>query len=59
MAERGRPATGHKPVLSVRMAPEALRMAKQHARATRKPLGAWLEEAVREKIAREGNHDGQ
>ena len=57
MAKLGRPATGHKPVLSVRMAPEALRKAKQRAKAVRKPLGAWLEEAIQEKVTREGTHE--
>ncbi len=55
MAKLGRPATGNKPVLSVRMKPEALKMAKDHAKGVKKPLGAWLEEAI-EKIAREGTH---
>ena len=53
MAQRGRPATGHKPVVSVRMAPEVLMEAKGHARASRKALGAWLEDAIREKMERE------
>lgn len=57
MVKLGRPATGHKPVVSVRMAPEALKMAKDHAKATRKSLGVWLEEAIREKIEREQRKD--
>ena len=56
MAKLGRPATGHKPVLSVRMDPEALRRAREHAKSRRKVLGAWLEEAIREKIEREKDH---
>jgi len=55
MTQRGRPATGHKPVVSVRMAPEVLMAAKGQARAARKALGAWLEEAIREKMEREGS----
>ena len=58
MAQRGRPATGHKPVVSIRMAPEALKRALQHAKGQRKALGQWLEEAVEEKIEREGGTDG-
>ena len=57
MAQRGRPATGHKPVLSVRMAPEVLMAAKGHARGLKKALGAWLEEAIKEKMEREGSQD--
>ncbi len=53
MAKLGRPATGNKPVLSVRMKPEALPTAKDHAKGVKKPRGAWLEEAIQEKIARE------
>ncbi len=55
MAQRGRPATGHKPVVSVRMSPEVLMAAKGHAKGLKKALGAWLEEAIREKIERENN----
>lgn len=55
MTPMGRPATGHKPVVSIRMAPEVLRRAKNHARGRRRVLGAWLEEAVAEKIQREGD----
>jgi hypothetical protein len=39
------------------MAPEALKRALQHAKGQRKPLGHWLEEAIKEKIEREGNND--
>ena len=53
MAKLGRPATGHKPVISVRMDPAALMSAKKHAKSRRRVLGAWLEEAIREKIERE------
>ena len=57
MAPMGRPATGHKPVVSIRMAPEALRRALQHAKVERKTLGQWLEEAVNEKKEREGSNE--
>jgi len=51
----GRPPTGHKPVVSIRMAPEVLKRALRHAKGQRKPLGQWLEEAVEEKMQREVN----
>ena len=54
----GRPATGHKPTLSVRMEPEALRLANERAKAEGMTVGRWLEEAIREKIKREDNDDG-
>jgi len=57
MARIGRPATGHKPVVSIRMAPEALRRALIQAKGRKTPLGQWLEEAIQEKIEREGNND--
>ena len=53
MKRMGRPPTGHKPSLSVRMEPEALRLANERAKAQRKTVGAWLEEAIREKAERE------
>ncbi len=56
MAKIGRPATGHKPVLSVRMDPAALERAKVHVKSRRRVLGAWLEEAIREKIDRESKN---
>ena len=43
--------------MSIRMAPEALQRALQHAKGQRKPLGQWMEEAIQEKIEREGNND--
>jgi len=39
------------------MAPEVLMAAKGHAKATKKALGAWLEEAIKEKMEREGSQD--
>ena len=58
MANLGRPPTGHKPVISIRMDPAALARAKKHAKSRRRVLGAWLEEAIREKMERENNQDG-
>jgi len=49
----GRPPTGHQPRLSVRMEPEALRLATERAKAEGKTVGNWLEEAIREKLERE------
>jgi predicted HicB family RNase H-like nuclease len=54
----GRPATGHKPRLSIRMEPEALRKATEGARAEGKTVGSWLEEAILEKLERDGGRDG-
>jgi hypothetical protein len=39
------------------MAPEVLMAAKGHARAIKKALGKWLEEAIREKMEREEGQD--
>ena len=50
----GRPPTGHQPRLSVRMDPEALRLAGERAKMAGKTVGRWLEEAIREKLEREG-----
>ena len=50
----GRPPTGNKPRLSVRMEPEALRLATDRARIEGMTVGRWLEEAIREKIERDG-----
>ena len=54
----GRPPTGNKPRLSVRMEPVALRLATNRAKAEGKTVGRWLEEAIREKNERDGGHDG-
>ena len=54
----GRPPTGHQPRLSVRMDPNALRLAGERAKAVGKTVGRWLEEAIREKVERDGGHDG-
>ena len=57
MRPRGRPPTGNKPRLSVRMQPEALRLASEQAKAAGKAVGVWLEEAIREKTEREANNE--
>ncbi len=49
----GRPATGNKPRLSIRMEPEALRLAGERAKLEGRTVGRWLEEAIREKLERE------
>ncbi len=49
----GRPPTGQKPSLSVRMERDVLRIANERAKAQRKTVGEWLEEAIREKAQRE------
>ena len=54
----GRPPTGYKPRLSVRMEPEALKLAVERAKSERKTVGSWLEEAIREKLERDGGLDG-
>ena len=52
---RGRPTTGHQPRLSVRMDRAALDAANEQARTEGKTVGQWLEEAIREKLAREAS----
>jgi len=52
----GRPPTGHQPRLSIRMRPEALKLATDRAKDEKMPVGRWLEEAIREKIKREDNN---
>ena len=54
----GRPPTGNKPRLSVRMEPAALRLATAQAKAVGKTVGLWLEEAIREKVERDGGTNG-
>ncbi len=53
MKRMGRPPTGCKPNLSVRMESAALQLANERAKAGGKTVGAWLEEAIREKAERE------
>ncbi len=52
----GRPATGRQPRLSIRMEPEALRLANELAKARGMTVGRWVEDAIREKIEREGKN---
>jgi len=40
------------------MEPEALRKATEGARAEGKTVGSWLEEAILEKLERDGGRDG-
>ena len=54
MKRVGRPATGHHPRLSVRMDPSMLKLASEAAKAKGHTVGKWLEEAISEKIEREG-----
>ena len=42
---------------AIRMKPSAQRQAKIAAVIAGKTLGVWLEEAIKEKIEREGNND--
>ena len=56
MKSVGRPPTGHQPRLSVRMEPAMLKLAAQQAKAKGQTVGKWLEEAIREKVQREGDN---
>lgn len=53
----GRPPTGNKPRLSIRMEPEALRLVGERAKLEGRTVGLWLEEAIREKLERESNRE--
>ena len=53
----GRPPTGQKPRLSVRMDREALRRANERAKSEGTTVGRWLEAAIREKLERDGGRD--
>ena len=57
MKRVGRPPTGHQPRLSVRMDPTMLKLASQHAKGKGHTVGKWLEEAIREKMEREGSDE--
>jgi len=62
MKRMGRPPTGQKPSLSVRMEPAVLRLASERAKVQSKTVGTWLEEAIREKAEREveeGNYGSE
>ena len=55
MAPRtGRPRTGITPNFVVRVDPQVADSARQAARKSGKRVGQWLEEAIKEKIEREG-----
>ena len=59
MAPRtGRPRTGITPNFVVRVDPAVADLARQAARASGKRVGKWLEEAIREKMEREGQSEG-
>jgi len=49
----GRPRTGRKPVFVVRITPAAVDLVRTAARTSAKQIGQWLEEAIKEQIARE------
>ena len=55
----GRPRTGERPNLSIRMHRAVYHEAKVAAVISGKTVGVWLEEAIREKIGREqqGGHN--
>ena len=55
----GRPRTGERPNLSIRMYRDAYHEARVAAVISGKTGGVWLEEAIREKIGREqqGGHN--
>ena len=59
MKRVGRPPTGHKPGLSVRMEPAMLQAARTQAKAKGLTVGKWLEDAIQEKIEREGSNGEQ
>ena len=53
----GRPRTGRTPNISLRINPYAYQSARAEAVKARKTVGQWLEEAIREKIEREGSDE--
>ena len=53
----GRPRTGRTPNISLRIIPDAYLSARVEAVKARKTVGQWLEEAIREKIEREGGDE--
>ena len=57
MKRMGRPPTGHQPVLTIRMVPEAMGGARDGAKALGKTIGVWVAEAIQEKAAREAAND--
>ena len=59
MKRIGRPPAGHKPRLSVRMEPAMLQAARTQAKTKGLTVGKWLEDAIQEKIEREGSNGEQ
>ncbi len=53
MKRMGRPPTGHKPKVTIRMISEMLKLAKEQAQTQSKTIGTWVEEAIQEKVDRE------
>jgi len=53
----GRSRTGRTPNISLRIIPDAYLSARVEAVKARKTVGQWLEEAIREKIEREGGDE--
>jgi predicted HicB family RNase H-like nuclease len=49
----GRPRTGRTPNFSIRINPDALRLARHAAMNRKKTLGQWLEQAITDKIQSE------
>ena len=49
----GRPKTGRKPNVSIRIDPGVYYKAKVAAVTNKKTIGKWLEEAINEKVNRE------
>ena len=50
----GRPRTGERPNISIRLDREVYRQAKIGAVVAGKTIGQWLEDAIREKVSRDG-----
>ncbi|MCH8205555.1 MAG: hypothetical protein IH956_00955 [Chloroflexi bacterium] len=50
----GRPRTGERPNISIRLDPAVYRQAKIGAVVAGKTIGEWLEEAIQEKVGRDG-----
>ena len=53
----GRPRTGRTPNISLRINPGVYLSATVEVVKVRKTVGQWLEEAMREKIEREGSDE--
>ena len=48
----GRPPTGRTPNISIRLKRDAYDQARAAAKHSHKSVGAWLEEAIRDKLQR-------